>query len=223
MKIIDLGVILSVRKYSENSLILKIFSKNHGICSGFVKGALSSKKNRLLYQNGNLVEFVWSSKIEGNLGTLKIELERSFLANILSSKTKLSCFSSIFTIIETNISEGDSHEEIFDKLLNLLKSFNESDSFFLKEYVKLEIALLGNLGYGIDLSCCVATGVTNNLYFVSPKSARAVSKEAGWQYREKLLLLPKFLLEEKEEETNEEDLQNGLKLSGFFVKKYLRQ
>ena len=117
--------------------------------------------------------------------------------------------------------EREPVEEIFSGLLALLQKLNCEDEIFLKQYVKFEIDLLQILGYGIDLSECAATGATEDLHFVSPKSARAVCFEAGEKYRDKLLILPQFLLENNEPEATKEDLLNGLKLSGFFIEKYL--
>ncbi len=198
MKFSDCGIVMGVRKYSENSLIVKVLSQHYGLCSGFVSGANSSPKNRALYQNFNLVDFEWSSKVADNLGFFKIELTKSFLAEIISSPIKLSALGAIGNIIEQNVLESEPVEEIFSGLLFLLKKLNCADEIFLKHYIKFEIELLKILGYGIDLSQCVATGTTQNLHFVSPKSARAVCLEAGEKYREKLLILPQFLLENTE-------------------------
>ena len=223
-KISDQGIILNIRKHSENSLIVKILSQNYGIYSGFVRGGVPSSKKfsskSTLYQNFNLVDFYWSSKIADNLGFFKIELKKSFLGEIISSKAKLASFNIITAIIDQNILEREPVSEIFGGLLVLLQNLDLVDGVFLEQYVKFEIELLKALGYGIDLSSCVATGVKEDLRFVSPKSARAVCFEAGEKYRDKLLALPQFLLNGTENSTKD-DLLNGLKLSGFFIEKYL--
>ena len=225
MQFNDSGIIISVRKYSESSLIVKVLSRNHGLYSGFVRGATSSSKNlaktRVIYQNFNLVDFEWSAKVEDNLGFFKIELQKSFLADIISSPVKLSALGSISNLIEKNILEREPAEEIFSGLLKLLQNLGCKNEIFLKQYIKFEIDLLQILGYGIDLSECAATGATEDLHFVSPKSARAVCLQAGEKYRDKLLILPQFLLENNQLETTKEDLLNGLKLSGFFIERHL--
>jgi DNA repair protein RecO (recombination protein O) len=239
MRLIDQGIILSIRKYSESSLIVKILSMDHGVYSGFVRGGSGSSKKKFssksaLYQNFNLVDFEWSSKVEDNLGFFKIELKKSFLGDIISHPIALSSFGAIAAIIEQNVLEREPSKEIFLGLLNLLQNINCSNEFheevFLKQYIKFEIELLRTLGYGIDLSECAATGVTDNLHFVSPKSARAVCLEAGEKYRDRLLALPQFLLRNedltvikdvKEVKEAKEELLNGLKLTGFFIDKYL--
>lgn len=219
MNLSDRGIILSSRKYSENSFIVKILSENHGLYSGFVRGA-SKKNQNIAYQNFNLVDFNWRSRIEENLGFFQIELARSFLAKIISCPIKLSCLNALALIIENNVLERDSHSEIFHGLLNLLNNLDQENSEFLQNYIKFEIELLKTLGYGIDLSECAATGSKENLQFVSPKSGRAVSLEAGEKYRDKLLILPQFLIEKGQKITKNAILE-GLKLSGFFLDKYL--
>ncbi len=216
-----MGIIISLRKYSESALVVKVLSHNHGLYSGFIRGGTSSVKNRAIYQNFNLIDFEWSSRIEDNLGFFKIELKKSYLGEIISSPIKLSAVGAISAIIEHNILEREPHPELFEGLSDLLKDLKLDDKIFLAEYIKFEIELLKNLGYGIDLSSCAATGTEENLHFVSPKSARAVCFEAGEKYQDKLFLLPKFLLENGETKIEKEDLLNGLKLSGFFIEKYL--
>ncbi len=226
MRLLDQGIILVVRKYSESSLIVKILSENHGVYSGFVRKP--SKKDFPIYQNFNLVDFEWSSRVEDNLGFFKVELKKSFLGDIIYSPINLSSLSAISAIIEQNVLEREPSKEIFSGLLNLLQNLNFEKENFLKQYIKFEIELLTILGYGIDLSECAATGAKDNLHFVSPKSARAVCLEAGEKYRDKLLALPQFLLKQESEicqklNSSKEDLLNGLKLSGFFIEKYLNK
>ena len=221
MKFSDSGIIIGVKKYSESSLIVKVLSDNHGLYSGFIRGAVSSQKNRVIYQNFNLVDFEWSSRIADNLGFFKIELKKSFLGEIISSPIKLSALNNIASMIEHNVLEREPAGEIFSGLLNLLQNLSQIDQIFLKHYVEFEIDLLRMLGYGIDLSECAASGVTENLHFVSPKSARAVCFEAGEKYRDKLLALPQFLVTKQNDQISKNDLLNGLKLSGFFIDKYL--
>ena len=223
MQFSDSGIIISVRKYSESSLIVKVLSHNHGLYSGFVRGATSSQKNRVIYQNFNLVDFEWSAKVEDNLGFFKIELQKSFLADIISSPFKISALGAISHLIEQNVLEREPVAEIFSGLLKLLQKLSLEDEFFLKQYIQFEMDLLQILGYGIDLSECAATGTTEDLRFVSPKSARAVCQAAGEKYRDKLLILPQFLLENNELKTDKEDLLNGLKLSGFFIERHLME
>jgi len=222
MNFTDEGIIISVKKYSENSLIVKIFSRHHGIYRGFVKSAKSSK-DKVIFQVGNLVSFEFRSRIEENLGGFfAVDLVKSYCSQIMFERVKLDCVSSLFSIIDDSFLDREEHEILFEKLqIFLQKITNEETEIksFLADYIKLELKILKTLGYGIDLSSCVVTNSKVDLAFVSPKSARAVSFEAGKPYKNKLLKLPNFLLED-ESEIVEEDLLNGFKLSGYFLEKF---
>ncbi len=220
LNIKDVGIILSVIKYSESSLIIKVLSKEHGICSGFIKGAISNKKNVSIYQIANLVEFTWKSKTADNLGFFKMELSKSYLAKIIFNNLKLNCITAIFSLIKDNVLEREPHFDLFEDLLEFLNNIDANEQDFLSEYIKLEVNMLKTLGYGIDLSSCALTGKRDNLYFVSPKSGRAACKEAGVGYEDKLLRLPRFLFCNKEK-VSKDDIFLGLNLTNFFFKKHL--
>jgi DNA repair protein RecO (recombination protein O) len=223
MKFSDEGIIISQKKYGENSLIVKIFSQHHGIYRGFVK-SIKSSKSKTIFQIGNLVSFEFSSRIEENLGNFSaVDLIRSYCSKIIFDRLKVDCVKSIFSIIDSVFLEREEHLNLFTKLHNFLQKISDDDakkSDFLAEYIKLELKILKTLGYGIDLSSCAATESTDNLVFVSPKSARAVSFSAGEKYQNKLLKLPNFLTEENAQ-CDDVHLLEGLKLSGFFLKKFL--
>jgi len=216
----DIGIILSVRKYSESSLIVKILSKEHGVYSGFIKGAASSRKNSAIYQIANLVDFAWKAKTSENLGFFKLELIKSSLAKIIFNNVKLSCINALFEVIQNNIFEREPHEDLFEDLLRFLENIDDDEQKFLSNYVKLELNLLKTLGYGLDLSKCAMTGKKDNLYFISPKTGRAACKEAAEKYQDKLLRLPEFLSKE-ESQIGKDDIFLGLNLTNFFLKKYL--
>lgn len=223
MKFNDEGIIISLKNYSENSIIVKVFSRNHGVYKGFVK-SIKSSKAKTLYQIGNLISFEYRSRLEDNLGSFfSVDLHRSYCSKIMFEKLKLDCVSSMFSIIDACFLEREKEENLFENLNGFLVNISSSDSKpqnFLREYVRLELQILGVLGYGVDLSSCVATESTQNLSFVSPKSARAVSFEAGLPYKDKLLKLPKFLIEDNDNFC-ESEIFDGLNLSGYFLKKHI--
>lgn len=232
MKFSDKGIIISLKKYSENSAIVKVFTQNHGLYRGFVKN-VSSKKNQAIFQVGNLISFEWRSRVEDGLGSFHYtDLEKSFALKIMFERLKLSCLTSLFSIIDSCFLERENQEELFVRTYNFLQKIsgeNAQKKDFLVDYVKLEMEILKTLGYGIDLSCCAVTNSVEDLFFVSPRSARAVSRDAAKPYESKLLRLPQFLLQEDLEErflaTNDNIDDNhifdGLKLSGYFLEKYV--
>lgn len=223
MKFIDQGLIISTKKYGENSAIIKTLTKENGLCCGFIKYS-NSKKTRAIYQVGNLISFEYRSRVDSNLGSFfGVDLIKSYLANILFDKIKLDCLRVIFFIIDKIFLEGDNQPILFTKINDFLISLSFEDlskkDIFAK-YIKIELAILKILGYEIDLTMCVVTNSQLNLAFVSPKSARAVCYEAGLPYADKLLTLPLFLIDNNSK-LSKKDLQNGLKLSGYFLAKYV--
>lgn len=223
MKFNDKGIIISSRKYGENSLLLKIFSQNHGIISTFVKSVKSSK-NKVIYQIGNLISFEYRAKSEENLGQIYyVDLIKSYLSLVIFDRLKIDCASSLFSIVSELFLDGENCHCLFEKINLFLQKINDekiSKNEILSNYVKIELKILKTLGYEVDLSSCAATETSENLVFVSPKSARAVCFEAGKKYENKLLKLPKFLIDENSN-FGESCLFDGLKLSGFFLDKFL--
>lgn len=222
MKFSDQGIIISQKKFNENSLIVKVFSQNHGIYNGFVKSA-KSQKNRTIFQIGNLVSFEHMSRNEESLGQFaNVDLVKGYCSKIMFDRLRLDCANSLFSIIDSAFLERENHEDLFGKTCNFLENLSDDESQkeeVIGEYVKLELEILKNLGYEIDLSSCVVTNSKVNLAFVSPKSAHAVSFEIGQPYKNKLLKLPNFLIGDSKYEENQ--LIDGLKLSGYFLEKFI--
>ncbi len=228
MKFNDIGIIISQKKYSENSAIVKVFSQNHGIYRGFVSGAFS-RRNQTIFQIGNLISFEWKSRIEDSLGGFYyVDLEKSFASKIMFERLKLNCLTSLFSIIDSCFLEREAYPELFLRVIEFLQKISSEDSQksdFLQDYIKIELKILKTLGYGIDLSCCAVTESVENLAYVSPRSARAVSRDAAISYENKLLKLPQFLLPKDSQENflseNENHIFDGLKLSGYFLEKFV--
>jgi DNA repair protein RecO (recombination protein O) len=223
MKFQDEGIIIDIKKYGENSLIVKIFSRNHGIYRAFVRFA-SSSKQKTIYQVGNLVSFEFIARIEDSLGNFTgVDLVDGFCGKIIFDKTKLDCVKSLFSMLDTYFLERETQKKLFletESFLSKITAEDISKSQIIAYYIKLELSILEALGYAIDLTSCAATNSTINLGFVSPKSGRAVSLEAGKPYENKLLKLPNFLID-NDTDFNENHLLEGLKLSGFFLEKFL--
>lgn len=221
--IADKGLIIDKKQYSENSSIVKIFSSQNGIFSGFLKQRSQVKDSQFI-QAGNLISFEYKSRNESDLGQfLYVDFVESFISQILFSSLKLSCVNSLFSIFKEVFSERENQEILFEKLYDFLRKIsdeNSSENDFLSDYIKLELFILETLGYALDLTSCAATNSTENLVFVSPKSARAVSFDAGKNYADKLLKLPQFLVDESLKSTKDELLQ-ALDLTNFFLKKFL--
>lgn len=224
MKYSDCGVVISIKKYGEKSAILKVFSKERGVCRGFVK-FLNSKKNANIFQIGNIISFDHNARIEDSLGTFtNFDLIENNCSKFIFNKLRTNCAKSIISIVDNYFLEKEPFHFLYTKFENFLNNlglFSYHDSQIIAEFIKLELIILECLGYGVDFSCCVVTNSRVNLAFVSPKSAHAVSREAGEKFAHKLLRLPEFLIDESSNAFDDSQLIDGLNLSGFFLKKYL--
>jgi DNA repair protein RecO (recombination protein O) len=216
----DTAIILSAKKFGENAAIISAFTKEHGLHKGLVKYA-SSKKNRGIYQIGNIVEIEWKGRLAEQLGSYTAELTTPIAATILHDQLRLLALQSLCEILEKTITEHDPHVELFHNFELLLLALQQNHSSWLAHYIAFELQLLSELGFGLDLSQCVATGSTENLTYISPRSGCAVSAEAGAPYKEKLFLLPKFLISGDFSAFSCKDAHNGLAICQYFLNKYV--
>lgn len=222
------AIIFSTQKYGENNKLLTVFSKQHGLYKGLLKYA-NSKKQRGIYQTGNLVDLTWKARLSEQLGTFTGELIESIPALFLHDNTRLSALTSACALTETILPERDPHPLTYDLLTNLLYQLKVNNPAWLTHYLMFELETLTTLGFQLDLSECAATGTTENLYYISPKTGRAVSKQAGEPYKEKLLLLPQTLntINPLDPDTYQnhtlpaKETAKILALTSFFLHKYL--
>jgi len=213
----DDGIILSVRKHGESSAIVNVLTRTHGRHAGLVRGG-SGKRLSGILQPGNKVQARWHARLPEHLGTYTVEPIRAYAANALSDARRLAALSSACTLVEAALPEREPHPAILDGLEVLLGAF-EDDTVWPVIYVKWEIGLLAELGFGLDLAHCAATGTTDDLTFVSPRTGRAVSTAAAQPYKERLLPLPAFLLDS----SAEADIADGLRLTGYFLENHVFQ
>lgn len=218
------GLVLAVRQHGESSAIITLLTHDHGRHAGLVRGGASSRV-RGVYQPGNLVSAVWRGRLTEHLGNFHCELVRGYAGPLLEDPFRLAVLMAICAIAESGIPEREPHPEVFNGALSLLVQLNEGEgsapkAACLAEYVRWELTLLRELGYGLDLSSCAVTGESDDLAYVSPKSGRAVSSVAAGPWRERLLVLPAFLLQE-DGETSEPAIRQGLALTGWFLERYV--
>lgn len=212
----DDGIILKVRKHGESGAIVSLITRAHGRHAGLVRGGRSSRMRGIL-QPGNLVHADWRARLVEHLGNMTVEPVESRVAPLLLHQGRLAALTSACAILETALPERQPAGEMFDLMDLLTRHLDDED--WAATYIRWEAAMLGALGYGLDLSTCAATGVTENLTHVSPRTGRAVSWEAAGPYKERLLPLPPFLLEDAEEGRvpDREEISDGLRLTGHFL------
>lgn len=214
----DEAIILSAKKHGESSAVARVFAQKHGVFAGVIKG-INSKTNRGIVQPGNIVNVTWNARLSEHLGMFKIEMAESVAAHMMHDAQKLAALSSACTLIESAMPERHPYPKLYKEFQAFLIGLKTSESW-LEEYVRLELFILAESGFGLDLSQCAATGSTENLVYVSPKSGRAVSKKAGEPYKDKMLKLPEFLRHSRKSE-NTEDIIDGLDLIGYFLEHWL--
>ena len=213
----DEGVILAARRHGETSVILDVLTKTHGRHAGVVRGGASRKQAPVL-QPGNQIEVEWRARLEDHLGAYRAELLKS-RSGIMADRGRLAALSSICALMTFAMPERMELTQIYDQTLALIEKLN-SDEPWSSEYAVWELMILEELGYGLDLTSCAATGATQELIYVSPKSGRAVCRSAGEQYADRMLPLPEFLQMEGVEPAAKEVLR-ALKTTGYFLERWL--
>jgi DNA repair protein RecO (recombination protein O) len=214
----DEGIVLAARRHGESSAVVHLLTRARGRHGGLVRGA-SGKAARGLWQPGNHLDVIWRGRLEEHLGQFTGELIDARVAGFLSDRDRLSCLASVCALAETALPEREPHPLLFEGLRLLIDSLAMDDEW-LPLTVRWEAALIAELGYGLDLSECAATGATDGLAWVSPRTGRAVSAEAGAPYADRLLPLPGFLID-AEAPTGRAAVVDGLRLTGFFLERRL--
>ena len=186
----DRGIVTHVKKLGENSAIVTVFTKNYGRHAGLVKGAMGRKKRGFL-QPGALVSVRWQARLEEHLGRFNFEGEKSMMPSLIATPSRLLALASMMHLLEVALPERQADQEFFHQTDLCLANLGQDD--WLYGYVIWELALLRAIGFGLDLSCCAATGQTTDLVYISPKTGRAVSRMAGKPYHQRMLPLPAFL------------------------------
>jgi DNA repair protein RecO (recombination protein O) len=212
----DEGVILSVRRHGETSAIIEALTAEHGRSLGIVRGG-RSRIQRPVLQPGNRVQLTWRARLEEHLGNFTLEPLSLKAGAIMEEPFRLAGLSTLAGLAQL-LPEREPHQRIYDGLLIILDAI-EKDDIWPALLVRWEMGLLDELGFGLDLSKCAATGVKQGLVYVSPRTGRAVSAAAGEPYRERLLALPPFLLSSAS--ATPADILDGFKLTGHFLARHI--
>jgi DNA repair protein RecO (recombination protein O) len=210
----DEAIVLSVRPHGETASVLEALTRRHGRHLGLVHGG-RSRALRPVLQIGNHVDVTWKGRLAEQLGHFSVELRKGYAAAVMADAAALAALSSLCALSRL-LPERDPHPDHFEVTLFVLGYLDEFE-VWPALYVRWELSLLGELGFGLDLHSCAATGATTDLAWVSPKSGRAVSASAGEPYRDRLLRLPAFLTGAAGVPVTRRDVLDGLKLTGTFL------
>ena len=214
------GIILSVLRRGESSGVITLLTRERGKHAGLIR-SLVDKSRRGVYQPGNLVHAEWRARLEEHLGFYKCEMITAYSAPLLNDGDRLAGLSAACALVDSALPEREDHPKLFGRFLDLLTYLSGPD--WSAHYVAFELDLLSDLGFGLDLSHCAVTGDSRNLVYVSPKTGRAVSSEAGEPYKERLLELPGFLTNRGLDSAaiTPEALNQGLRLTEFFLERHV--
>ncbi|WP_395665954.1 DNA repair protein RecO [Methylocella sp.] len=213
----DEGLVIGVRRLGEASVILEAMTLGHGRCLGLVRGG-RSRRLRAALQPGNGVALVWRARLEEQLGAFAVEPREMRAAGLMENAEALHGVGLVAALLRL-APEREPHPGLY-RLGDALAAHMD-DPRAPALLARLELALLRELGFGLDLSRCAATGTTQDLVFVSPKSGRAVSRAAGEPWRARMLPLPAFLREEGEPGAAPSlgETLDAFRLTGFFLER----
>ena len=200
----DTGFLLSKNKYNENSLIVEIFTKDHGKVSGIIFGG-TSKKIKNYLQIGNQLYVNYSSKTENRIGYFKVEIQKVYSPMYFDNSKKLNCVISAMSLVKLLTADSQANKKIFSLMDNFYNLISNSE--WLKNYIFWELDLLKTLGYDLDLSKLVNKKIVDEktLYLAESSTEKK--------------LVPNFLIEKNKQVCDLKTLLSGLKLVGDYMDK----
>jgi DNA repair protein RecO (recombination protein O) len=217
MEWIDEGIIISSRPHGESGALVCALTSQRGRMHGYIRGQI---KNSAIIQSGNMVQIRWRGRTDEHLGTFSLEMIKPLPSIVTEQPSRLKAWVGLAAMLDWTLPEREPHSDLYVELQNVIRSFNNDN--WMEDYIKFECNLLSRMGFGLDFSRCAVTGLNENLAYVSPKSGRAVSETEGLPYKDKLLRLPEFLRPDGVfSKASRNCLYEGLKITGYFIEKYI--
>ena len=214
----DEAIIIGVKRHGETSVIAEVMTRDRGRHLGLVRSGRSRAMQPVL-QPGNRVEAVWRARLDEHLGEFKLEPLRLRAARLMETATAVYGVQAMGALLRL-LPERDPHPHLYEALDVILETMDDpADAGEL--FVRFELAVLNDLGYGLDLTECASTGTREDLQYVSPKSGRAVCRQAGTPYADRLLALPPFLNEDARAAADPESMAAAFRLTGFFLHRHV--
>lgn len=211
----DDAVVLGARHFGEGKLVAEVFARDHGRYGGVVH---AGRKTLPILQSGNLVHAGWKARLSEQLGFFQpLEMVEPHATRLLDDPMALAGLSSAVALIRGAVAERQAYPQLYDALIVLIEAMPQ-DEIWPALYTRFELGLLAALGYGLDLSRCAVTGETENLGWISPRTGRAATVEAGAPHADVLLRLPSFLTS-ADAELKSGDVADAFALSGYFLER----
>jgi DNA repair protein RecO (recombination protein O) len=212
----DEGIVLGVKRHGETSVILELMTQARGRHLGLVRGG-SGTRLRGVLQPGNSLRATWRARLDEHLGNYAVEGINLRAAGFLTAAHAVHGVTHLAALCRL-LAEREPHATIYGALEDILDHLDEP-RIAAPAIARFELAFLAELGFGLDLESCAATGTTAELVYVSPRSGRAVSRAAGEAYHDKLMALPAFLRDDAMP-ASPADLASAFALTGFFLDRH---
>ncbi len=213
----DEGVVLAARRHGESSAVVSVFTPTHGRHAGLVRGGAEPARALGLRGRQPRAGDLAGAAAE-QLGSFSAELDVAVAARLLDDPDRLAGLGAACALLETTLPERDPHPILYNMFSDLLDLLPENKDW-LECYVRFELELLAELGFGLDLSACAVTGAATDLVYVSPRTGRAVSRAGAGVWADRLLPLPGFLLGQGPADPAQ--IRAGLRLTGAFLRRHL--
>lgn len=206
-------MLLSQRRHGESAAIIEVFTEAHGRHAGIVRGGASRKVAPML-QPGAQLDLTWRARLEDHLGTFTVEPVKSRAAQLMGDRATLAGLNALTSLLSFALPEREAHPALYSRTLAVLDMMGEGP-FWTLAYLRWEMSLLEDLGFGLDLARCAATGATEGLAYVSPRTGRAVSQAGAGDWAGRLLPLSPALLGKGDGSAAE--IAEGLRVTGHFL------
>jgi len=208
----DQGALLAVRRHGENAAIVEVFTEVHGRHAGVVRGA-TSRRMRPHLQPGAQLDVTWRARLDEHLGAFTVEPLRS-RAHLMADRGALAALGAVTALLSFTLPEREPHPELYRTTLAFLDLL-EDEAHWPRAYLAWELALLDELGFGLDLTRCAVTGAREGLELVSPRTGRAVTREGAGEWAGRMLPLPPLLRGEAPRAASE--WGEALRTTGHFL------
>lgn len=213
----DQGILLSARRHGETSAIIEVFTPQQGRHAGVVRGGTSRKIAPIL-QPGAQLDLAWRARLEDHIGAFTVEPVRSRAVSAMHNRLSLAGLNTVTALLAFSLPEREPHAPLYHRTQALLDLLDRDDLWPLA-YLRWELSLLEEMGYGLDLTACAVTGATEGLAFVSPKSGRAVTRAGAGEWASKMLPLPQVLIGLGD--APDQEIAEGFKTTGYFLEHHL--
>lgn len=210
----DQGALLSVRVHGESAAIIEVFTQAHGRHAGVVRGGASRRIAPLL-QPGAQLDLRWRARLDEHIGVFTVEPVRS-RAGVLGDRLQLAGLNAVCAMARMALPEREPHAGLYAATIAMLDALEAAPDWPAR-YLRWEMLLLEELGFGLDLSSCAVTGARDGLAYVSPKTGRAVSRAGAGAWAARLLPLPECLMGQGP--ASPAELGQGLAITGHFLRR----